>query len=251
MKIVMLVGNGESSRIVYNCLIRRNKIDMVIEESSVPTIVFFKRRLKKLGYLKVAGQILFMIYNKFLFFRSKERILEIKKSYDLSDKDYPNDTFKKVVSVNSDETTEILKEISPNLIIVNGTRIISKKVLDKINATFINTHVGITPKYRGVHGAYWSLVNNDKDNCGVTVHLVDTGIDTGGVLYQDTIEVTKKDNFNTYPYLQIAKAIPLLKQTIEDFSNDELKEKPKKMESNLYTHPTLYQYLINRINGVK
>jgi folate-dependent phosphoribosylglycinamide formyltransferase PurN len=251
MKIVMLVGNGESSRIVYNSLIRRNKIDMVIEESSVPTIVFFKRRLKKLGYLKVSGQILFLIYNKFLFFRSKKRILEIKKSYDLSDKDYPNDTFKKVVSVNSDETTEILKEISPNLIIVNGTRIISKNVLDNINATFINTHVGITPKYRGVHGAYWSLVNNDKDNCGVTVHLVDTGIDTGGVLYQDTIEVTKKDNFNTYPYLQIAKAIPLLKQTIEDFSNDVLKEKTKNTVSNLYTHPTLYQYFINRINGVK
>lgn len=251
MKIVMLVGQGESSKIIYNALIKTTKIDLVIEESSVPIKVFLKRRLKKLGYLKVAGQILFMTYNKFLFFRSKERILEIKKVYDLCDKDYPKENFRKVVSVNSNETIQILEEISPDLIIVNGTRIIAKKVLENIKATFINTHVGITPKYRGVHGGYWSLVNNDIDNCGVSVHLVDAGIDTGGVLYQDTIEVTKKDNFNTYPYLQTAKSIPLLKQTIEDFINNELKEEHKKLESNLYTHPTLYQYFINRIKGIK
>lgn len=251
MKIVMLVGRGISSRIVYNGLVKNNKIDLVIEETSVSTKVFLKRRLKKLGFLKVVGQILFMIHNKFLFLLSRKRISEIKKLYGLSDKKYSKENFKKVVSVNSNETIKILEEISPDLIIVNGTRIIANKVLKNIKSTFINTHVGITPKYRGVHGAYWSLVNNDIDNCGVTVHLVDAGIDTGGVLYQDIIEVTKKDNFNTYPYLQIAKAIPLLEQTIEDFINNELNEEPKKLESNLYTHPTLYQYLINRIKGVK
>lgn len=251
MKIVMLVGQGESSKIVYNGLMKNYQIDLVIEELSVPKKIFLKRRLKKLGYLKVAGQILFIIYNKLFFFRSKERILEIKQLYGLVIKDYPTENLKKVISVNSKETTQILKEISPDLIIVNGTRIIAKKVLQSIKAPFINTHVGITPKYRGVHGGYWSLVKNDKNNCGVTVHLVDAGIDTGTVLYQDTIKVTRKDNFNTYPYLQIAKAIPLLEQTIEDCKKKELNRQIIKTQSNLYTHPTLYQYLMNRIKGVK
>jgi methionyl-tRNA formyltransferase len=40
-----------------------------------------------------------------------------------------------------------------------------------INSKFVNIHVGITPKYRGVHGTYWALVNNDVENSGVTVHL--------------------------------------------------------------------------------
>ena len=96
-----------------------------------------------------------------------------------------------------------------------------------------------------------SSLNNDIKNCGVTVHLVDAGIDTGTVLYQDTIKVTRKDNFNTYPYLQIAKAIPLLEQTIEDCKKKELNRQIIKTQSNLYTHPTLYQYLMNRIKGVK
>ena len=41
-------------------------------------------------------------------------------------------------------------------------------------------HAGITPQYRGVHGGYWAVVNNDPEHCGVTIHFVDKGIDTGG-----------------------------------------------------------------------
>ena len=36
-------------------------------------------------------------------------------------------------------------------------------MLQSVEAIFVNTHVGITPKYRGVHGGYWSLVKNDKN----------------------------------------------------------------------------------------
>jgi len=44
MKIVMLVGQGESSKIVYNGLIKNYQINLVIEELSVPKKVFLKRR---------------------------------------------------------------------------------------------------------------------------------------------------------------------------------------------------------------
>ena len=50
---------------------------------------------------------------------------------------------------------------------INGTRIISKATLGCVPAVFINTHVGITPTYRGVHGGYWSLVEGERARCGV------------------------------------------------------------------------------------
>ena len=53
-------------------------------------------------------------------------------------------------------------------------------LLEAVPAVFLNTLAGITPSYRGVHGAYWALVQRQPDACGVTVHLVDAGIDTGG-----------------------------------------------------------------------
>ena len=55
----------------------------------------------------------------------------------------------------------------------------------------------------------------------VTVHEVDTGIDTGNIIYQKTIDVTTKDNFSTYPLLQLAEGIIYLKKALADiFSNN-------------------------------
>jgi hypothetical protein len=51
-----------------------------------------------------------------------------------------------------------------DVIIVNGTRIISSKVLESMPALFINSYRYNTTM--GVHGAYWALVSNDKENCG-------------------------------------------------------------------------------------
>lgn len=139
-------------------------------------------------------------------------------------------------------------EINPDIVLVNGTRIISSKVLGSTNAVFINMHTGITPKYRGVHGGYWALANNDKENCGVTIHIVDKGVDTGGILYQTTIPLTAKDNFITYPYLQFGEGLPLMKKAIDDIAiNKVVVMKPETTESKLWYHPTIWQYLFKRI----
>ncbi|MOA28997.1 phosphoribosylglycinamide formyltransferase [compost metagenome] len=112
--------------------------------------------------------------------------------------------------------------------------------------------MGITPRYRGVHGGYWALANRDRENCGVTVHLVDKGIDTGGVMYQDVIHPDHRDNFNTYPIHQIAKAIPLLKKTLSDIRQNQVLIKPGVTPSTLWYHPTIFEYLKTRLTiGVK
>ena len=252
MNIVMLVGEGDLSKIVYNGLIKDFDIKMVIEDTAISRKYYLKRRIKKLGFNKVFGQMLFMLYNKWLLVKSKDRISVIKMENELSSKFYSKKKFIKVKSVNSQETIQLLLQISPDIVVVNGTRIISRKVLQTIDAVFINIHVGITPKYRGVHGGYWALVNDDAENCGVSVHLVDEGIDTGGVLYQDVIEVNNLDNFNTYPYLQISKAIPLIKNAINDVISGAIVEKKiLNSHSFLFYHPTILEYFRNRLKGIK
>jgi methionyl-tRNA formyltransferase len=149
----------------------------------------------------------------------------------------------KVSSINSEKCIEALKSIRPDLVLVNGTRIISGKVLNCVNAKFIYIHAGITPRYRGVHGAYWAVVNKDKENCGVSTHFVDEGIDTGNIIYQSIIEVTEKDNFVTYPYLQLAYGINDLRKAIGDYFSGNITVIDSKLESSLRTHPTLFQYI--------
>ena len=160
----------------------------------------------------------------------------------------PEEKITLVNSVNDDRCLQILQSIQPDLVIVNGTRIISEQVLREVSCKFINLHAGITPKYRGVHGAYWALVNNDEAHCGVTIHLVDAGIDTGGVIARQKITVSQKDNFVTYPLLQLAAGIPYMKKAIEDILQNRLALlTANTTESRLWSHPTIWEYLFYRI----
>lgn len=247
MKIVLLAGNSESSIYLYNKLNKKFIIDYVFIEERVSTLKLIKSRIKKFGLLKVINQLLFQTVLVFLLkLFSKSRINEIQQQFGLENNEIPSKKLINVESVNCDDCLRVLKQIKPDLIIVNGTRIISKNILNNVKALFINTHVGITPEYRGVHGAYWALVNNDAQNCGVTVHKVDEGIDTGDLIAQSTIKITRKDNFVTYPYIQTGVGILLMEETINKIINNNL-DCYRKVNSisNLYTHPTFTEYLYN------
>lgn len=252
-KIVLLAGQWDTTPIVYNYLNQIFEIDRAIIEAPVPRKEFLKRRIKKLGWVTVGGQVLFqLLISKPMAKSSKKRIAEIISAYNLTTTPITPSSVVHVNSVNSDESLKTLQELSPDLVVVHGTRIISRNILNGVNATFINIHAGITPRYRGSHGAYWALSNNDAENCGVTVHLVDAGIDTGNILFQKKIPYTPKDNFVTYPYLQLAEGLHLLKKAIELRSAGQLQTINNELDSALWHHPTLWGYLFNRfVKGVK
>ena len=67
---------------------------------------------------------------------------------------------------------------------------------------------GITPLYRGGHGAYWALAEGRPELVGATIHVVDAGIDTGLALAQPRFETTPADSIATYPYLHLAAGLP-------------------------------------------
>lgn len=254
MKIIFLAGKGQSTLFMYNALKDSFSIDKVILEDEVSIVKIIKGRIKKFGFFKVVNQLLFQLtISKLLKTMSKKRITALKKHYKLFVEPITDEKLLNVTSVNDSECIAAIKKINPDVIIVNGTRIISSKVLESTKALFINTHVGITPQYRGVHGAYWALVTNDKENCGVTIHKVDKGIDTGEIVKQSTIEISKPDNFSTYPFHQYGVAIDLMKSTLNDIKNNNLKTfKKENAESNLYYHPTFSEYFYYRLfKGVK
>jgi len=248
----MLTGKDESSAILYHALENHFDIVKVIVESPVPKKRLIQNRMKRLGAVTVIGQVLFILLNKYLAKKASLRTAKIKQQYGLDCAPVDISKIVNVESINDERVIAILDQYKPDVIVVNGTRIIAKHILDAADVPFINTHAGITPKYRGVHGGYWALANDDAEHCGVTVHLVDTGVDTGDVLYQANIEPTRADSFNTYPLLQLAKAIPLMVQALEDVEKKKLTPKRVDLPSRLWYHPTLWEYAMNYMKkGVK
>ena len=252
--IVMLVGKDPVSNIIYHALAQSFPVDAVIREEKPPVSTLLRRRLRKLGFSKVAGQLLFAAgIVPVVTYRSRRRVQQIISQNRLETSEIPTSCTIEVPSVNSDITISKLQRLSPRVVIVNGTRIIQERVLQSVDAIFLNTHAGITPLYRGVHGGYWALASRDASNCGVTIHKVDKGIDTGSIITQATITPTPEDTFATYPFLQIASAIPILKQAVSDALAGNLSEiAPPAGKSKLWTHPTAWQYLKTRIKlGVR
>lgn len=253
IKVVMLSGQAISSTFMYNGLSENIEIEKVIREQPVPMKRIMKNRAKKLGWFSVSGQIVFGLFLlPVIRFFSKNRRAEVIQKLGLNSNDIPDQKIIEVSSVNSEESIRFLKEIAPDVVVVNGCRIVSQKVLDAVDSVFINTHEGITPRYRGIHGAYWALANRDLENCGVTVHLVDKGVDTGGILYQALVKPEKKDNFTTYPFYQTAAGISLMSKAIQDVESGNLKTIDNDLESRIWYHPTLWAYLWNYFSkGVK
>ena len=226
---------------------------MILEEP-VGRWRFLRRRIAKFGLTAVAGQIAFRtVMVPWMNMRAAPRVEEIKRAHHLDESPIPLERILRVSSVNSDDCLEALQRMDPAVVIVSGTRIIAERVLQAVKAPFINLHAGITPQYRGVHGAYWALVDKRLDRCGVTIHLVDKGIDTGAVLGRDIIQPAPDDCFVTYHYLQLAAGIPLLKRVVREALEGKLTPlAASEGQSKLWTHPTLGQYLHYRKSiGVK
>lgn len=247
--IMMICGAGDQSNYVYNNVSKEFEISKVFIVGDGSRKTFLKRRIRKLGIFKVIGQIMFVLYTKlYLRKRSEKRIEDIQREHDLDSTEIPQGKIEHIDSVNGVRMEQALKEIGPDLVIINGTPIIKSHILDAVDAPFLNIHVGITPKYRGVHGGYWALYNGDGDLAGVTTHFVDAGIDTGTVLDQNTIEVTGDDNFLTYTHLQAAAAFRNYNAIVREVLEGDAKFVPPLTdESAIWSHPALWEYVYGRV----
>ena len=248
MKLALLATDSSSTWMMVNAL-RENYPDInVVIEKPISRLMLLKRRIVRIGFVDVIGQILFMLYLPLLRFLTKKHIHSIEVNACLATERPAGIIITRFESINSQECIDWLRNESPAIVILNGTRIVSSELLGSCNAIFFNIHCGITPAYRGVHGGYWALVRGDISNVGVTVHLVDVGIDTGNIIYQTAIKIDGKDNFLTYPVKQYVEGIPLMKQAIADVIAGNLRTYQRDdLSSAIWYHPTLWQYLWVRL----
>lgn len=244
--VVLVAGPGDSTWIVANALRARFELAAVVLEDSPSKLRMLRRRAGRLGWPTVGGQLAFLAVARLQAARAAGRVDEICKAAALDRSRPPDLTVHEVASVNAPGTPAALARLQPAVVVVNGTRIIAPEVLNAVPAPFVNIHAGFTPAYRGVHGGYWALANGDPAHFGVTVHLVDPGIDTGGVLAQATLTPGHRDNFTTYPYLQLASGVPLLLDAVAALLDGTARTVTVDLPSRLWSHPTLAGYLARR-----
>jgi len=86
------------------------------------------------------------------------------------------------------DENEILSKLNSGIdlgILAWWPKIIKSPLLDLPILGFINTHPSLLPYNRGKHYNFWALV--EQAPFGVTLHFVDSGVDTGPIVAQREI----------------------------------------------------------------
>jgi hypothetical protein len=244
--IAVLTCPVPQSWILINALVRRfgAKNIHVLAEDRVSRGELIARRMRKRGVVTVLGQIAFVMLQKLIDRRQRPRVAEITAEMALETEPDPGCPVYPIGSVNSMAARTALAMVQPDVVVVIGTRIIGRATLAALRVPVINAHMGWNPLYRGQAGGYWALAKGDPEHAGVTIHLVDHGVDTGGILYQERFGATPRDSFGTYFYIQSGAARAPLLRAVEDALAGTLKVQASGgLASAEHFHPTIWGYI--------
>ena len=75
-------------------------------------------------------------------------------------------------------------------------KIISENFIKKFNKPILNIHPSLLPKYKGLNTHKKVLQNKEKFS-GSTVHIVSKKLDSGKIILQKKIKISKNDNIKT------------------------------------------------------
>jgi len=105
--------------------------------------------------------------------------------------------------------------------------ILTKPIIDSSKAPIINLHISYLPWNRGAHPNFWSFF--DCTPSGVSIHLVDEGIDTGPILFQRYVNFEKDQVTFSQTYKQLKQEIEsLFKENINQIISGEYKPMPQR-----------------------
>ena len=91
-----------------------------------------------------------------------------------------------VSDYHADASIELMRRTDADLGVVLGTNILKESVFAIPRLGSINLHQGLAPYYRGSPTIFWELFNGERE-IGLTIHFVESKVDTGGIILQRTV----------------------------------------------------------------
>ena len=150
------------------------------------------------------------------------------------------------VTLKTDESFEVLKELAPELIVVVAYgKILPQRVLDLPQFGCINIHASLLPVLRGAAPIQWAVING-LEKTGVTSMRMNAGLDTGDILLTSEVKIgeneTSEELWNRLSLL----APDVLEKTLEELSAGSLN--PVKQDDSESTYAPLLSKEISTVD---
>ena len=146
------------------------------------------KSLIKFSKLKKSPIIINMIISN----NSKAKGLRYSKIYKIKKKvfDFKNTLSEKKV------ITELKKNNIDLICLAGFMKILSKNFINNFKGKILNIHPSLLPKYKGLNTHERAIKNKDKYS-GCTVHFVNSKLDSGKIINQKKVKISKFDNSKT------------------------------------------------------
>jgi methionyl-tRNA formyltransferase len=127
----------------------------------------------------------------------------------------------------------ILQVKSEMIISYNYRYIISKDIIEFVNGRAINLHISCLPWNKGAYPNIWSFLEDTPK--GVTIHIIDEGIDTGSILIQKEVYIDENTETLRSFYEKLHREIQkLFKRNWNDIKNEKLKLRPQDSKGSMH-----------------
>ncbi len=122
---------------------------------------------------------------------------------------------------------ENLKLLNPSIIVVSAYgQILSSEIIHLPKFGCINIHASLLPKYRGAAPVNWAIIKGEKKT-GITIMLMDEGMDTGHILLQEAAEIKADDTAGSLSHRLSETGAGILMQTLKRLEHGSLKPMPQ------------------------
>ena len=158
---------------VLGCLLLRAGVDGKAKSTLQTAVATYK----------VFGLKFFISYS-FLYLKNK---IFLKKTCKKTFGNLDIPVFDVMDDINNKHNLEFIESLKPDyLISILSNQIFKRKLLRL--APCLNLHTGPLPYYRGLMPTFWTMLADEKE-AGVSIFLVDEGIDTGPVIVQRFVSI--------------------------------------------------------------
>lgn len=130
--------------------------------------------------------------------------------------------FVDIKTLNSHDTANFLINTGVDVVLVYGTCLIKPPLLDTFAGRMINMHLGLSPYYRGTATNFYPLLNGEPEYVGVTIHMIDAGIDTGPIIRHARADITPDDMPHTLGCKTINAGIEAMIMSLHEYESGRL-----------------------------
>jgi methionyl-tRNA formyltransferase len=120
--------------------------------------------------------------------------------------------------IRGDEVIEIIRSHGAQCaVVVAFGQIVPQQFLDIFPLGTLNVHASLLPKYRGAAPIQRSILSGE-DVTGISIMLLDAGMDTGPVLSQSEVPIGPEDSFGVLHDRLAVEGAALLIKTLSDWT---------------------------------